>query len=93
MCGKYYPGGMTVITCKISEHLDRRLEKAASERGLPKSTIVRKALETEPVELGDPPSLYERMRDGIGCVASGIGDLATNPKHLEGYGRGRRRRA
>jgi hypothetical protein len=86
---------MTVITCKIPEHLDRRLEKAASERGLPKSTIVRKALETElgSVELDDPPSLYERMRDGLGCVASGIGDLATNPKHLEGYGRGRGRRA
>lgn len=31
-------------------------------------------------------SAYERMKDGCGIVHSGIGDLSTNPKHMEGFG-------
>ena len=33
------------------------------------------------------PSMHERMKDGCGIVDSGIPDLATNKKHMEGYGR------
>ena len=34
-----------------------------------------------------PPTAHDLMRDGCGIVSSGIGDLATDPKHLEGLGR------
>jgi hypothetical protein len=30
------------------------------------------------------------MKDGRGIVDSGIGDLATNPKHMKGFGRASR---
>jgi len=33
------------------------------------------------------PTVYDLMKDSIGIVDSGITDLATNPKHLEGLGR------
>ena len=32
-------------------------------------------------------SLHERMKDFCGIVDSGIPDLATNKKHMRGYGR------
>jgi hypothetical protein len=34
-------------------------------------------------------ALYERMKHLIGTI-DGPGDLSTNPKYLEGYGRSRR---
>ena len=36
------------------------------------------------------PSLHDLMKDGCGIVDSGIPDLATNKKHMEGFGRSRR---
>lgn len=38
-----------------------------------------------------PPTAYELMKDGRGIVDSGTGDLATNPKHMKGFGRASRR--
>jgi hypothetical protein len=32
------------------------------------------------------PSLYERSADLCGKASSGLGDLASHPKHLEGFG-------
>jgi hypothetical protein len=32
-------------------------------------------------------SAYELMKDGCGIVKSGVPNLASNPKHLEGFGR------
>ena len=37
------------------------------------------------------PSLHDRMKDLCGIVDSGIPDLATNKKHMEGFGRWRTR--
>jgi hypothetical protein len=37
------------------------------------------------------PSLHDRMKDGCGIVDSGVPDLATNPKHMEGFGKWRTR--
>lgn len=30
---------------------------------------------------------FDLMRGACGCVESGVRDLATNPKHMEGFGR------
>ncbi len=32
-------------------------------------------------------SAFDAMQDGIGLVASGTSDLATNPAHAKGFGR------
>ncbi len=34
-------------------------------------------------------SLHDRMKDFCGIVDSGVPDLATNQKHMEGFGRWR----
>ncbi len=36
-------------------------------------------------------SLHDRMKDGCGIVDSGVTDLATNKKHMEGFGKWRTR--
>lgn len=43
----------------------------------------------EPAAAGPPRfvSAFDMMQDGCGVVRSGAGDLATNPRHLEGFGR------
>lgn len=35
----------------------------------------------------EPATAYAAMRDACGCMASGVSDLGTNPKHLEAFGR------
>ena len=34
-----------------------------------------------------PATAFDAMRDACGCAASGVADLATNRKHMEGFGR------
>lgn len=34
-----------------------------------------------------PASAFDAMRGACGCAASGVSDLATNPKHMKGFGR------
>jgi hypothetical protein len=38
---------------------------------------------------GAKGSLHDRMKRGCGIVNSGVPDLATNKKHMEGFGRSR----
>jgi predicted transcriptional regulator len=78
---------MATITCKLPKELDDQLTAIARHRRLSKSAIVRLALEAQ-LALGPAgkASLYDQMKDGLGCLDSGVSDLATNPKHLDGYG-------
>jgi predicted DNA-binding protein len=86
----YYFFRMRTITIKVPEELARRLEKRAERLGISKSALVREsvqnALQNEDAEAAQA-SAYDLMKDGCGCVDSGIGDLSTNPKHMEGFGR------
>lgn len=43
-------------------------------------------VEERATTLPPAPTAYELLQDGCGIVDSGIGDLATNPKHLDGFG-------
>ena len=52
----------------------------------------KKLLQHLTVKLSSPktlpkPSMHDLMKDGCGIVDSGIPDLATNKKHMRGYGR------
>lgn len=40
-----------------------------------------------PAEAREAPSAYEVMKDACGCLNSGVPDLASNPKHMKGFGR------
>jgi len=80
---------MKTITIKVPEELDARLTKRAKRRGVSKSEIAREALarELKTESVDEEPSAYDVMKGGCGIVDSGITDLATNPKHMEGFGR------
>lgn len=78
---------MTTITCKISESLNAELEAAAKRRRVGKSQIVREALEQnlKRRKMDRDVTVYDLIHDLCGSL-SGTRDLATNPKHMEGFG-------
>ena len=80
---------MTTISLKLPEALVARLEAEARSRQKSKSAIIRDYLEQglNGVQRGKRSSFYELAQDLCGTGRSGILDLATNPKHLEDFGR------
>ena len=86
---------MSTLTIELPDDLAARLEAASAQAHVPPAQLVRAALEKSlPVPApdfpADGPTLHERMKDFIGCIDSGVTDLATNPKHMEGFGQWRR---
>ena len=82
-------GSMKTLTLKIPDALATRLDAAARKRQASRSVLVREALETYLSNGGRPTggSFVELAGDLIGSVDGGPGDLASNKKHLGGYGR------
>ncbi len=87
-------------TVELPDDLARRIKAEAALRGRKLKDLVAEGLRlvlespesaASPAKKRKPPTAYELMKDGRGIVNSGIGDLATNPKHLEGFGRAPRR--
>jgi len=82
-------------TVELSEELFRRAKAEAALRGRKFKDLVaeglRLVLATPRGERGRP-DLEELMKPARGVVESGVPDLASNPKHLQGFGRGARRR-
>ena len=79
---------MKAISLKLPDTLHARLERLAKTRKQTKSDLVREALEqmlngTPPAK---PVSALELTSDLAGCL-EGPGDLSTNAKYMEGYGR------
>jgi len=79
---------MTTLTLKISEEVDGELSRLARREGVSKSSLVREAVSAlltrkRQTRKGSFLALAE---DLAGCV-EGPEDLASNPRHLDGYGR------
>lgn len=79
---------MITISLKVSHELAARMDAAACAKRTSRSALLREALEEklEAVASESPPSLYDRSADLCGKQSSGAGDLASNSKHLEGFG-------
>lgn len=79
---------VTTISLKLPDSLLRRLNQAASSRGVTKSHLVREvlsqALETR--ASAEAGSCYDLAHDLAGCVKGIPKDLATNPAYLEAFG-------
>ena len=79
---------MKTISLKLSETLDLRLNGVAKLRDTSKSEIIREAIESF---LGDQQTATQlSFRQAAGELLGsldGPADLASNPKHLKGYGR------
>ncbi|MEO5912717.1 MAG: ribbon-helix-helix domain-containing protein [Luteolibacter sp.] len=79
---------MTTVSLKIPDEWVSRLDAVARARQTSRSALFREALEEklQEVALKTSPSLYERSADLCGSGESGLGDLASNSKHLDGFG-------
>jgi Arc/MetJ-type ribon-helix-helix transcriptional regulator len=80
---------MPTITCKLPEALDAELEAVAEKRGVSKSEVVREAIEASLPEQSRRAGLsaFDVMQSASGILKDGPHDLATHPRHLEGFGR------
>lgn len=80
---------MTTISLKLPDDLAAALDEAARAKHVSRSEFFRAAL-TQAIEGGSEKkrgrSLFDRSRDLCGAGDSGMGDLSSNPKHLEGFG-------
>lgn len=78
-------------TIDIPEDLYRKLKAKSALEGRPVREVAislfRQWVESQPSVPRAAPSAFELMQDGCGIVNSGLGDLSTNPEHLEGFGR------
>jgi hypothetical protein len=86
---------MSTLTIELPDDLAARLAAASEQAHVPPAQLVRAALEKAlPAPAPAVPltgtSAYDLMKDGFGCVSSGVRDLATNPKHMEGFGQWRK---
>ena len=77
---------MKTVTVKLPLEIDAALEAVSARRRVSKSTVLREALEKELARERSKPTVFDLIQDSIGCIESGVSDLATNPRHMEGYG-------
>ena len=84
---------MNTLTIKIPEGLDAALAQASSRAQLSKSELVRRAVTAylvpgrEQAGTAQSPSALALAGDLVGCFAGGPADLASNPSHLDGFGK------
>ena len=75
---------MRTVSFKLPEDLDEALNELARTRRSSRSALVREALES--LAKGNRRSVTALAVDLAGCV-EGPSDLATNRKHMSGYGK------
>ena len=83
---------MSTLTIELSDEQKARLEAASAAQLLAPAQWARQAvIKALPAESspGTQPNALDALQDMVGCFDSGVTDLATNPKHLEGLGQWR----
>lgn len=79
---------MNTISLKLPDRLLERLEAATRARGTTKSSLVRECLEAslDSRSEGGKDTCYDLANDLAGSLKGLPPDLATNPRHMEGFG-------
>jgi hypothetical protein len=80
---------VVTITCKIPDELNEQLEAEAARAMLPKSALVRDALERSFKRPRQSPgqTAFDRVKDLCGIIKDGPVDMSTNPKYMDGFGK------
>ena len=75
------------MTCKIPAKLRAQLDSAAREAGVPRSAIIRRALEQALARRNGrgAPRAWDLVKDLAGSVR-GPADLLMNPRYMEDFG-------
>ena len=77
-------------TVEVPEELYRRAKAEAALQGRRLKDLIEEGLRLvleAPTKPPPRPRLADLMKRGRGIVESGVPDLASNPKHLAGFGR------
>ena len=79
---------MTTLSLKIPDELAKRLDALAEKQHRTRSELIREAIAAriDAEATSTTPSLLEQASDLCGSGKSGMGDLASNPDHLSGFG-------
>ena len=83
-------------TVELPDDLARQVKAEAALRGRKLKDLVEEGLRLvlespREARTGARPTLHDLMKDSCGIFNSGLPDLASNPKHLKGFGRAPRR--
>lgn len=84
-------------TVELPDDLARRVKAEAAMRGQKIKDLVEEGLRLvlesprKPSGEAPRPTLHDLMKGACGVVDSGIADLASNPKHMKGFGSAPRR--
>ncbi len=79
---------MPSLTSRLPPAMKARLEAHAKLAGKSVSALVCECIERSPAiqdSTENEPSLYDLAKDLCGCFDSGVSDLSTNPKHMNGF--------
>ena len=76
------------LSIRVSKTLRQKIDALSESTGKSESEIARTAIEEYLERKSLSPTAYDvALKAGwIGCCDSGIGDLSTNPEHMEGFG-------
>lgn len=80
---------MNTLTVKIPAQLERELRLLSAREHRPRSEVVRQAIQeyiSSRAPTLAPASALELAGDLVGCFTGGPADLASNPRHLDGFG-------
>lgn len=79
---------MTTISLDLPDELLCRIDAIARAKQISRAALLREALEEmlEEPNHKSPRSLFEQSADLCGTGCSGLGDLASNSRHLAGFG-------
>ena len=82
---------MTTLSIELPESLAGRITRAAADEGVSRSEYLRNAAldRLNPKSRSKKKKLtpYELTADLCGSMHSGVPDLGTNPKYMEGFGK------
>ncbi|MFT4268795.1 MAG: hypothetical protein QM586_16495 [Xenophilus sp.] len=81
---------MNTLTIKLPSQLESEIAAVSSHEHITKSALVRRALEAYLAQHKSKApfvSALDRAGDLVGCFEGGPADLASNPAHLDGFGK------
>lgn len=81
---------MNTLTVKLSESLDEDLARFSERENLTKSELVRRALVSYLAQRERRPAFVSALQEAgdlAGCFSGGPADLASNPRHMDEFGK------
>lgn len=77
------------LSIRLPTALRAEIDALSKASGMSESEIARQAIEEYVQRQASGPSCYDIAQKAglIGWFDSGVSDLSTNPKHMEGFGR------